>query len=111
MSIKINKREGISTFQRIKGEIKYISDFFQWNLIPYKKENEINEHEEIALKSLKSISFYLYKNFLSSNQISELKKKINNNINEASTDLRKEHLYRQRSVFSPDNPMFKDLLE
>ena len=111
MSIKINKREGISTFQRIKGEIKYISDFFQWNLIPYKKEREINEHEEIALKSLKSNSFYLYKNFLSSNQISELKKKINNNINEASTDLRKEHLYRQRSVFSPDNSMFKDLLE
>ena len=112
MSIKLHnplyKKKDLSVFQKIKGEIKYISDFFQWNLIPY-KEGEINE-EKIALESVKNNAFYLYKNFLNSNQISELKKKIYNNIKEANTHIRKEHLYRQRSAFSPDNIIFKDLV-
>ena len=40
MSIKINdplnKRRDISVFQKIKGEIKYISDFFQWKCLIFK---------------------------------------------------------------------------
>ena len=97
--------------EKMKIKIKYVSDFIQWNINPYKKYDgtaffKIKE----AINSLKNKSFYKYQGFLNSDEVENLKKKIFLNINEAQTKIRKEHLFRQRSVFPGENPIFQDLI-
>ena len=94
--------------ENIKNKIKFVSDFLQWNLNPYKKYDETNIKIKEAMNSLKNKSFYKYQGFLNSAQVESLKKKIFLNIKAATTNIRKEHLYRQRSSFPGENPIFQD---
>ena len=62
------------------------------------------------MESLKNNSFYRYKSFLTNNEVLDLKNKIHNNIKKANTKKRNEYLFRQRTVFDSESPIFKSLI-
>ena len=99
---------GTNKLQTIKVKVQKFLDFIQWNLYPYKKDDSQRLKE--ALFSLKKNSFFVYKNFLNKNDISNLKKKIYLSIKKRELVTRKEIIFRQKFFWDPSDLLFKDII-
>ena len=94
--------------EKLKNDIRDFVNLFQWNLLPYKKDSDKEVSE--AIDSLREKSFYIYKNFFNQNELSNLKKIIYSELGNQQSSIRKEILYRQRTVFSRNSSVFQKLM-
>ena len=106
-----SKKQNLSN-KRFVDKIKIISDFLEWNFSVYKKKEIKDPKVDEAIFNLKKKTCFVYKNFFNKKETQDIKKNINANLKKSNTNIRKEVLYRERTVYDPTQyPFLKKIIK